>query len=88
MRRGRFIDINSSGIALNARSAKIKGNVFLRNQFYAQGQVDLTDADIGELLDCGGGDFVNAVSQPSKRKAFTSRTFFLSTVSIRKERSF
>jgi len=74
---GRFIDINSSGIALNARSAKIKGNVFLRNQFYAQGQVDLTDADIGELLDCGGGDFVNAVSPALQAESLHVKDVFL-----------
>jgi sRNA-binding regulator protein Hfq len=38
---------------------KVKGNVFLRNDFTAEGKVNLVSATIGGVLDCNDGQFIN-----------------------------
>ncbi len=52
-----------SGMALNAGSAKVGGSVFLRYNFSADGAVLLFGAEIGQSLDCGGGNFQNPASE-------------------------
>ena len=51
--------IPGSGVALNAESAKVGGPVFLRNNFSAEGEVRLFNADVAGNLDCEGGKFQN-----------------------------
>ena len=53
---GKFI--NSQGYALNAEDTDIKGGVFLRNGFEANGGVNLFGAIIGGNLECQDGRFV------------------------------
>ena len=53
--------IPGTGVALNAEGAKVDGSVFLRQNFSADGAVRLFGAEIGRLLDCGGGKFENPV---------------------------
>jgi len=48
-----------SGKALIADSVNVKGNVFLREGFTAEGEVRLPNAQIGGVLDCSGGTFKN-----------------------------
>jgi len=43
--------------AVNADSAEIKGNVFLRNRFSAKGEVNLVGSSVGGTLDCQKSDF-------------------------------
>ncbi|MDY6852134.1 MAG: hypothetical protein SV487_08695, partial [Thermodesulfobacteriota bacterium] len=45
--------------ALNADGANIKGSVFLREGFQAEGEVRLPNAEIGGYLDCENGKFKN-----------------------------
>ena len=61
---GRFVnpanaEIPGSGMALNAVGAKVDGSVFMRLGFSADGAVRLFGAEIGRIIDCGGGKFVN-----------------------------
>jgi hypothetical protein len=51
--------VPDSGVALNAEGAKVGGYVFLRNNFSAEGEVRVFNADIGTDLDCEGGKFKN-----------------------------
>lgn len=55
----------ATGKALSADAISVKGNVVLSKNarskgFYAQGEVRLLDAVIGNSLDCQGGTFLNA----------------------------
>lgn len=52
-------DVLGSGIALSADSATVKGAVFLRDHFQAEGEVRLPGAQIGGELDCDHGTFLN-----------------------------
>ncbi|MGA3164726.1 MAG: hypothetical protein ABSF14_01265 [Terriglobia bacterium] len=56
-------DVDGSGEALSADGANVKGNVFLRDRFIAEGEVRLPGARIGGNLECRGGEFKN----PPKR---------------------
>ena len=47
--------------SLTADGAKVKGAVFLRNGFHAEGEVRLPNAQIGGDLSCVGGTFKNPV---------------------------
>ncbi len=51
--------MDASGRALSASSAVVKGGVFLRNGFHAEGAVHLLGAQISGDLDCSGGTFTN-----------------------------
>ena len=55
--RGQFS--NQEGTAINANTAKIAADVFLRHGFKAVGMVSLVRASIGGQLDCSGGQFSN-----------------------------
>jgi hypothetical protein len=46
--------------AISADGAIVKGDVFLRNGFHAEGEVRLLGAQIGDSLECGGGTFENS----------------------------
>jgi hypothetical protein len=48
-----------SGMALNACSINVQGDVLLDEQFYANGMVTLDGAQIGGVLNCQGGKFEN-----------------------------
>jgi hypothetical protein len=52
-------DVPGSGIALSADSATVKGAVFLRDHFQAEGEVRLMEAQIGGEVDCDHGIFLN-----------------------------
>ncbi len=67
----------SSGIALNAQGIEVKGNVFLRGSF-ANGDVTFVGAQIGGMLDCTGGAFVN----PLKLKEGLPESFALNAEQI------
>jgi hypothetical protein len=54
--------IPDSGMALNAEAIKVGGAVLLRNNFWAEGQVRLFDAEVGGNLACDGGTFQNPVN--------------------------
>ena len=59
---GRFeneADKNENKIALFCDRAKIKGSVYLGNDFHATGEVRLLGAEIGGVLNCSGGRFEN-----------------------------
>jgi hypothetical protein len=62
-------NVKSSGMALNAGGAWVKGNVSLSEGFVAEGLVNLLSAQIDGILDCTGGSFKNPASakQPSDR---------------------
>jgi hypothetical protein len=56
--RARRIDLDGSRIAeLSGDGVEIKGDLFLRDGFMAEGDVKLTGANIGGDLDCRGGIF-------------------------------
>jgi len=55
--------VEGSSKALNADRINVKGNVFLREGFHAQGEVWLLDAQIGGNLVCIGGRFENPPPQ-------------------------
>jgi hypothetical protein len=48
-----------SGMALNAGSIRVHGDVLLSEEFYANGKVTFDGAQIGGGLDCDGGKFEN-----------------------------
>ena len=60
---GEFIkpreSIDPDGRALFADGINVKGDVFLRNGFKAEGEVRLPGANIGGTLDCKEGEFIN-----------------------------
>jgi len=56
-------DVPGSGDALSADRMKVKGSVFLRNGFSAEGEVRLLGAEIGGDLDCERGTFKNAAQK-------------------------
>jgi hypothetical protein len=49
--------------ALNADRVKVKGYVFFRNGFRAEGEVNLLNAEIGSSLECDRGAFENPLKQ-------------------------
>jgi hypothetical protein len=53
-------DLPGSGKALNAERADIRGSVYLRKDFTADGAVDLHGAEIGGTFDCRSGNFQKA----------------------------
>ena len=55
--------VEDSGKALNADGINVKGGIFLRQGFHAQGEVRLVGAQIGGNLDCKGGRFENPPQQ-------------------------
>jgi hypothetical protein len=57
---GQFIAGSGSDVALNANGITVKGSVFLRDKFRAQGEVRLLGARIGGSLSCSSGTFVSA----------------------------
>jgi hypothetical protein len=60
-----YIDIPSIDLtgtwlhSLNASHATVKGSMFLKSGFFAQGRVQLLAAKIGGSLECDGGRFLN-----------------------------
>lgn len=50
-------DLQESAAALNAQNARITGDVFLREGFQAEGEVNLLGIGIDGDLDCDGGKF-------------------------------
>jgi hypothetical protein len=52
-------DGTTDDIALRADGIEVKGNISLSNGFTAQGQVNLQNAQIGDALNCSGGNFTN-----------------------------
>jgi len=50
---------NKEGHALNACNIEVKSNVFLSNDFKAEGRVSLSGSSIGGQLDCSQGHFSN-----------------------------
>ncbi|MFZ0962007.1 MAG: hypothetical protein WAO35_13975, partial [Terriglobia bacterium] len=67
-------DSQTSGRAINADGANIKGAVFLREGFIAEGEVRLPGAQIGGQLDCTGGKFTNPPRKdiPNSGRALTA----------------
>ncbi len=64
-------EVKGSGDALSADGMKVKGSVFLRNGFSAEGEVRLLGAEIGGNLDCVHGTFHNPAQKevPGSGKA-------------------
>jgi len=64
---GAFINpaanLPASGVALFADGMAVRGNLFLRDKFYADGEVSLLDAQIGATLGCIGGTFRNPLGK-------------------------
>lgn len=56
---GHFSNPKPGGYALNADRVKVRGDLFLRNGFRADGEVSLLDATIGGQLSCDNGHFSN-----------------------------
>jgi hypothetical protein len=56
-------DLSSSGMALNADSVIVKGDLLLGNAFHSEGAVSLRNAQIGGTLYCEGGTFLNPPGQ-------------------------
>ena len=54
---------NSNGKALQADLIKVRGSVFVRDNFVAQGEVFLLSATVGGNLDATGGTFKNPNSR-------------------------
>ncbi len=67
-------DLPASGDALNADRVDVKGGVFLRDGFTAEGEVRLGSAQIGGDLDCRGGTFsgLDAYTATIKGNSFWS----------------
>jgi hypothetical protein len=55
---------NPNDYALNADLATVKGGVYLRNGFHANGAVGLEEAQIDGNLECDGGAFNNPHNSP------------------------
>jgi sRNA-binding regulator protein Hfq len=53
----------ASGKALNADRIKVKGYVFFRHGFKAEGEIKLLNAEIGSSLECDKGTFENPWQQ-------------------------
>jgi hypothetical protein len=53
----------TTGDGLNAERAIVKGSIFLRDGFVAEGVVRLYDAQVGGNLDCNGGSFSNPLQE-------------------------
>jgi hypothetical protein len=53
-------DLPGSGKAFNAERADVRGSIYLRNRFTADGAVDLHGAEIGGTFDCRNGNFEKA----------------------------
>ena len=61
----RLKDVPGSGTALDADNITVTGNVYLMNNFRAEGQVAISHAQIGALT-CSGGEFINPASESSE----------------------
>jgi hypothetical protein len=53
------VGLSGSGRALNADTIKVRGYIFLRHGFSAEGQVNLLNADVGGDIECDKGSFKN-----------------------------
>ena len=73
--------INPGKIALFADRLNVKGDVFLRNGFKAEGNVQLLGATIGGSLSCTKGEFIN----PGKYALLADRLNVQGNVSFRKD---
>ena len=59
--RFHFLNLNGSLLpSLNVQGVEVKGGVFLKTGFKAEGEVSLSGAWIGVQLGCTGGSFFNA----------------------------
>lgn len=58
---------DASGYALSADGAVVKGDVFLRNGFRAEGEVRLLGVEIAGDLDCSGGTFIHPPQEETNR---------------------
>jgi len=56
-------NISGSGTALNGDGITVMGNIFLRENFRAEGEVYLIGAQINGDLNCAGGGFINPLKQ-------------------------
>jgi sRNA-binding regulator protein Hfq len=56
---GSFINVNKNGYAIVADGIDVKGNVFLINNFNANGEVRFLEARIGGQFNCQNGKFIN-----------------------------
>jgi hypothetical protein len=54
---------NRGGMALGADRASVKGSIFLKNGFSAEGEVRLLGAQVGSNLECDGGSFNNPLGE-------------------------
>ena len=59
--------IDGSGGALTLVNAQVKGDIDLRGEFLAEGEVNLDGAQIGGNLDCDGGRFENPALEGLER---------------------
>jgi sRNA-binding regulator protein Hfq len=59
LRGAPLVGVSGSGSALQADGINVKGNVFLREGFRAEGGVRLLGAQIGNTLECGNSVFTN-----------------------------
>jgi hypothetical protein len=50
----------TSGLAVMARGMQVRGSIFLRDNFHAEGAVYLYGAEIGGNLECDGGSLKNS----------------------------
>ena len=70
---GRFknpaTDMHPNSTALVANGIEVKGDVYLRGGFEAEGEVCLVGAVIGGSLDCTKAQFINPATSVSLRKA-------------------
>jgi hypothetical protein len=60
-------DVEDCGIALAADRISVKGGIFLRDHFLAEGEVRLLGANIVGNLDCSGGTFRNPAHEGEPR---------------------
>jgi hypothetical protein len=67
-------DVAGSGTALRADRVDVKGSLFLREGFTAEGEVRLLGAQIGGNLECTGGTFRNPPQKhlPGRGKALSA----------------
>jgi hypothetical protein len=66
-RNAKFINKDGKyGIALNGDGLNVKGSVFLRNNFRADGKISLVGAKVRGDLDCSNGQFINKNEHKNK----------------------
>jgi hypothetical protein len=89
--RARRIDLDGSRIAeLSGDGVEIKGDLFLRDGFMAEGDVKLTGAEIGGDLDCRGGIFkkTEKAALCFDRAKIDGNVFLNKTLSATEEKKF